>query len=146
MRDRLIELLQAADKRCNDTKQCENCVGFGKGNECVNYLIADHLLANGVIVPPIGLGRTCFDVRAKCVDECRVSSVTQKADGSLKIRITNLRYRAAYEITPDKIGKTVFLSREEAEYALACKQLKEYKPDAKSIVIGRFVGGNEDAE
>ena len=51
MRDRLIELLKAADKRCDDTKRCEDCVGFGHGNECVNHLIADHLLAEGVIVP-----------------------------------------------------------------------------------------------
>lgn len=53
MRDRLIELLQGADKKCADTKQCENCVGYGNGSECVNYLIADYLLANGVIVPDI---------------------------------------------------------------------------------------------
>jgi hypothetical protein len=104
MRDRLIELIQSS-------------VGG-----CARHwaeVIADHLLAAGCILPPIGLGRTCFDVSAKCVDECRVSSVTQKADGSLKVRITNLRYRAAYEITPDEIGKTVFLTREEAARALA---------------------------
>lgn len=113
MRDRLIELLKEAPLGVQ---------GYALWNIIHRHSvknIADHLLANGVIVPPIGLGRTCFDVRAKCVDECRVSSVTQKADGSLKVRITNLRYRAAYEITPDEIGKTVFLTREEAEAALA---------------------------
>lgn len=83
-------------------------------------VIADHLIANGVIVPPMRLGQACFypcDYFNK-VDECRVSSITQKADGSFKIRLTNLRGRGVFEITADEIGKTVFLAREEAEKAL----------------------------
>lgn len=50
MRERLIELLKSADEQCADTKQCENCIGFGKGKDCVNHLIADYLLKNGVVV------------------------------------------------------------------------------------------------
>lgn len=86
--------------------------------------IVDYLLANGVIVPPMKLGQICFepcDWRNE-VDECRVSSITQKADGSLKIRITNLHYRSAYEITIDKIGKTVFFTKEEAKNALKARE------------------------
>lgn len=48
-KERLIKLLEEAEKKCNDTKQCENCVGFGHGCECVNHLIAEHLLSNGVV-------------------------------------------------------------------------------------------------
>lgn len=105
MRDRLIELLSV------DMSGSEG----GYAEE-----MADYLLENGVIVPPMKLGQICFspcDWRSE-VDKCRVSSITQKADGSLKIRITNLHYRGAYEITVDKIGKTVFLTKEEAEQAL----------------------------
>lgn len=50
LKQRLIELLKEADKRCDDTKQCENCVGFGHGADCINYLIADHLIANSVTI------------------------------------------------------------------------------------------------
>ena len=126
MRDRLIELLNFVQCKaeCCSALDGGRCGDLDHLDRCQIESIADHLLAEGVIVPPIGLGRTCFDVRAKCVDECRVSSVTQKADGSLKVRITNLRYRAAYEITPDEIGKTVFLTREEAEAALAEREGK----------------------
>ena len=62
MKDKLIKLLQQADKKCNDTKQCENCVGWGHGEECVNHLIADYLLKNGVIVPPCKVGDTVYVV------------------------------------------------------------------------------------
>ena len=83
-------------------------------------IIADHLLANGVIVPPMKLGQTCYKPvnYRNDVDECRVSSITQKADGTFKIRLTNLRGKRVFEITTDEIGKTVFLSKEEAEKAL----------------------------
>ena len=52
MRDRLIELIERADEECKHNKNCEGCSGFGKGEMCMNYHIADYLLANGVIVTP----------------------------------------------------------------------------------------------
>ena len=103
MRDRLIELLEQGHK------------------EYLYYdQIADYLIANGVILPPMKLGQICFEIAPyqNEVRECRVSSITQKADGSFKIRLTNLREKWVYEITEDDIGKTVFLSREDAEAAL----------------------------
>ena len=105
MKDKLSEIIQSA-------------VGG-----CAKYwadVIADKLIAEGVIVPPMRLGQTCFcpyEWRNE-VDECKVSSILQKADGSWKIRITNFHYRSVFEITPNKIGKTVFLTKEEAEKAL----------------------------
>ena len=53
MCDRLVELMRAADKLCSERDTCEGCVGYGKGKDCVNYLKADYLLANGVSVSPI---------------------------------------------------------------------------------------------
>ena len=52
-----------------------------------------------------------------CVDECKVSSLTIKADNTLKIRLSGMF--GVFEITINEIGKTVFLTREEAEKALA---------------------------
>ncbi len=116
MRDRLMELIQNAPRT-------DIVYGDIKLSEPVQTLqtIADHLLANGVIVQPMALGQICYaphSYHPRDIDECRVSSITQKADGSFKIRLTNLRGRWVFEITPDKIGKTVFLPREEAEKAL----------------------------
>lgn len=75
---------------------------------------------NGVIVPPMKLKQICFSPVCYLneVDECRVSSIKQKANGTFKIRLTNLRGKWVFEITTDEIGKTVFLTREEAERAL----------------------------
>ena len=121
MRDRLIELLKKADERCEKCKQCQECVAYGRGEDCINYLMVDHLLENGVIVPPMKLGQTYFEPcnYLNTIDECRVYSITQKEDGTFKIRLTNLRGKWVFEITADNIGKTVFLTKEEAEKALA---------------------------
>lgn len=119
MRDRLIELLKNAN-----FDFCEECVcasedGY-KGTPDFAEFFADYLLAEGVIVPPAKIGQTCFEpyFYRKDMEECRVSSITQKADGSFKIRLTNLRTKGVFEITPDKIGKIIFLTQEEAEKAL----------------------------
>ena len=45
-----------------DGIHCENCVGFGKLGECINYLMADHFIDNGVIVPPCKVGDTIYFV------------------------------------------------------------------------------------
>ena len=56
------------------------------------------------------------------VDECVVSSLTKKADKTWKIRLTSSVFRTTFEITINDIGKTVFLTREEAEKTLEEKK------------------------
>jgi hypothetical protein len=122
MRDRLVELLRNTDINCENTKYCDNCVGYSKGAECINYLIADYILNDGWIRPPMKLGQMCFkpcySAWSDEVRQYRVSSITQKADGSFKMRLTDLITKSVFEITPDEIGKTVFLTKEEAEQKL----------------------------
>lgn len=121
-RERLIELLcgVTCDAYCQESTHGQ-CRSVQKLNLCQLRHIADHLIANGVIVPPMKLGQICFKpyTYRNDVDECRVSSITQKADGTFKIRLTNLRGKWVFEITVDEIGKTVFLTKAEAEKALA---------------------------
>lgn len=74
-RERLIELFMQADAKCDGMKQCEGCVGFGEGANCVDYLIVDHLLANGVIVPPCKVGDTVYCVEHKSIHAGIVTSV-----------------------------------------------------------------------
>lgn len=57
------------------------------------------------------------------IDECTVSSLTQKADKTWKIRLTSGIFRTTFEITANDIGKSIFLTREEAEKVLE-KELK----------------------
>lgn len=114
MRERLLKLLKEADDICSKTKQCEGCIGFGKGEECVNFLIADHLLANGVIVPPCKVGDAVYYIGgylAKDVYEAKVE----------EIYIGEARF--AFHLCSDYSYFTlqqeeVFLTREEAEAAL----------------------------
>lgn len=57
-----------------------------------------------------------------CAEECKISSFTIKKDGDLKIRLSGTY--GVFEITTDKIGKTVFFTKEEAEKELAKRQGK----------------------
>lgn len=126
MKDRLIELLTAFEMdvrlRCPkyEAPACEGCQ-YDLDRECdKTAILTDYLLSNGVIVPPLKLGQICYkpyEYRNE-IDECRVSSITQKADGSFKTRFTDLRGGWGFEITTDEIGKNVFLTKEEAEKEL----------------------------
>ena len=109
-RDRLTELILKSEILCTTCGEVSNTY-------CAEYL-ADYLLANGVIVPPLSLNQIVWKVTNTNIDKCRVSGITQKADGSFKIRLTHSRYRSVFEIAPDRLGKDVFLTKEEAEEKL----------------------------
>ena len=114
MRDRLIELL--------DTSFIESDDNFGVPNA---YQVADHLLANGVIVPPCKVVDTVYFVHELCdaegkeykdVLEGKVHSlsVDEKRTWLYMSYLCGLNYWHTF----DDIGKTVFLTREDAERAL----------------------------
>lgn len=125
MRERLVELLKSKSCWNNDCPEggCEKCDYIAVMNDDAEH-IADYLIANGVIVPPMNIGQQCFILGygfgkcKECVMECKVSCVTQKKNGSFAIRISQTKYSATHNFTPDDIGKTVFLNREDAEKAL----------------------------
>ena len=86
--------------------------------ETPNSVLADSILADGWIRPPLSLNQIVWHKSFDGIVQCRVSSLTQKADGSFKIRLTDLIHKFVFEITPDKIGNTVFLTEENAEEIL----------------------------
>ena len=110
MRDRLIELIE---------KAVENSE-FMYPADVDTVCIADHLLANGVIVPPCKVGQTvCVlsgDGEEDWIDEYNVKYFYCSSKGINRIYIecgtmgNNFR--------PKDIGKTVFLTKEEAEEKL----------------------------
>ena len=116
MRDRLIK-----DLRISKTEWLEKECDHETDKELVEY-VADYLLDDGWIRPPMKLGQMCFkpwySAWSDEVRQYRVSSITQKADGSFKMRLTDLVTKSVFEIIPDKIGETVFLTKEEAEQKL----------------------------
>ena len=125
MRDRLIELLQIGDEtRRNPLRWCDD--------EIVESL-ADHLLANGVIVPPCKVGDKVWFVERRYsyffktfrefVNEGYVKAIKVSMK-PMKITIeypdvddTKGRCKGA-DYSATSIGKTVFLTREEAEAKL----------------------------
>ena len=127
MRDRLIELIGRADEECKHTKSCKSCSGYGKGALCMITHIADHLLANGVIVPPCKVGDKvyyfsenplCLSVQPYRIYEADVVRIVTVGLGtSLVIQIRN-EYGCTEIPDVNEWGKTVFLTREEAEKAL----------------------------
>lgn len=98
-RDRLIELLF----KVTEEKDCP------QPDE-----IADHLLANGVILPPCKVGQIVWLIRNGKIEETTVEKIVLK-DGGLYLK---LLCNSFYETTCRSIGKTVFLTREESEKAL----------------------------
>ena len=99
MRDRLIELIREAKKH---TKNANSDLER-------NMIFADHLLANGVIVPPCKMGSKIYML------------VTKRSKVSLPpftfVKVSRLTFYNLERVLQD-FGKTVFLTREEAEAKL----------------------------
>ena len=111
MRDRLIELV-------NDNPDIWM-------SDRASEMIADHLLANGVIVPPCKVGDTVYFVHTVCDTEGKEYeeilagtvhslSVDEKRTWLYISYLGGLNYWHTFY----DFGKTVFLTKEEAERAL----------------------------
>jgi hypothetical protein len=125
MRDRLVELIAEGRELCEQI-QCEGCTRGCKGlNDCIAKVQADHLLKNGVIVPPCKVGDTVYWLnfynhimlyRDKYYEAEVVRIVVTRFGVSCVIRVRG--EHSTYEIPYVEFGKNVFLTREEAEQAL----------------------------
>ena len=125
MRDRLVEML------CNVKCEGEECFGncphrIGqKCNKvqrlamCSVFAIADHLLAEGVIVPPCKVGSIVYTISRKRLKKWKVCFIGYNSQDEFKMHIATEKFTEMLEVWDYNIGKTVFLTREEAEKALA---------------------------
>ena len=116
-RERLIEIIVTAENEVfrafpytNSTKRIE--------------MVADYLLENGVIVPPVYVGGTVYEIRRKAVSPsgretncgiCTISFLKHCINIGSELYVKGKPY-----VKSDfyRLGKTVFLTREEAEKAL----------------------------
>ena len=117
MRDRLIELIdEYTEPLCaRDIHQADFAEKF-----------ADHLISEGVIVPPCKVGQTVFFVYDTCdengkegytVSEGEVVSFSLQKEGLWAY----CRYKGGltyWHLVEEDFGKTVFLTKELAEKAL----------------------------
>ena len=137
MRDRLKELLEAAYNdpkvRCPRSEEltCDGCK-YDLGDHCdISAIIADHLLANGVIVPPCKVGTTLFFLyNSPYADKPDLTPrIYKTTDWYFEVDkagiVINTSYIHSFNKAYDYVlGKTVFLTREEAEKALAEREGK----------------------
>lgn len=107
MRDMLIELLDEAIFKSDDN--------FGMP---ITSQVADHLLANGVILPPCKVGDELFRIIKITNSACKPFVPTLPD----KVEPYGIFYKGLmgeYRCIPfEEFGKTVFLTREEAKKAL----------------------------
>lgn len=117
-REKLIEIYKAWQKEMN----CDSCMG----NDCDfciregRYVLVDKLLANGVVVLPCKVGDKIYIFSRGKVKECEINYIGI----SVKEEYCSLSFVEHYwdgsfmksvSVSFDEIGKTVFLTREEAE-------------------------------
>lgn len=124
-KERLIELI---DDFGDDVALCDVCSRPREDCEgCTNEQLAEYLVQNGVIVPPVKIGQVVYYLLDRFIEPCTIKIIflgnyTDK-DGnySYMAEIHFDREDCPYvttEIYFTDIGKTVFLTKEEAEKAL----------------------------
>ena len=114
MRNRLIKLLKQAD---------EYARGVCIDNDEAQEVSADHLLAKGVIVPPFKVGDVVYkvvaDKRVKHPYECKVvglwCSADERYNSAHLARYVDGVCHTTFSVPWMEFGKTIFLSKEEAE-------------------------------
>ena len=113
-RERLIELLNVTQLIC--------AVYNGVTN---TMQMADYLLENGVIVPPCCIGDTVYEIRengknpisGKRFDRC-ITTVQMLDCAAIRKSTLYAKEKRYAKNDSVRLGKTVFLTREEAEKAL----------------------------
>ena len=144
-RERLIELIEAGTRIAYD-RSLEDVKRIVKENHhfnsatdrtvSVSEMVADFLLENGVIMPPVSLGDKIYEIISPKDREpyfitatvCAVhiadgsrNSCQRKRESYIIAECPGTKYVHKYPIS--KFGKTVFLTQEEAKQALKeCEQ------------------------
>lgn len=146
MRDRLIELL---NKKYDHF--CDQC-GVNKDSHYTENL-ADYLLENGVIVPPCKVGDKVWLINGQfdCLQRRFIKFVNEGYVKAIKISMKPMKIKIEYPDVNDSkgrckgadysatsIGKTVFLTKVEAEQALSKLQASYGQ---RKVVADTNVGG-----
>lgn len=118
-RERLIELLMQGELEA-DKQGVFNC----SRSEWKAEIIADYLLASGVRVLPVKAGDKIYEICERRKGEKWVKIISERVVHGVEIGTNGsmtARCGTTISVFLSDIGKTVFLSREEAEKALAEK-------------------------
>lgn len=118
-RERLIEILKLGS--CPSPYICDENCKYANLERCYEERTADLLLEHGVIVLPCKVGDRLYEVTGrKTVSVYKVRTIRVELF-SLFIEwdiVEGFAWQSLSDINAGEIGKTVFLTREEAERAL----------------------------
>lgn len=118
-RERLIEILKLGS--CPSPYLCDENCKYANLERCYEERTADLLLEHGVIAPPCKVGDRLYEVTGrKTVSVYKVRAIRVELF-SLFIEwdiVEGFAWQSLSDINAGEIGKTVFLTREEAEQAL----------------------------
>ena len=121
MRDRLVELIKQARQRTKNA----NCDIERK------MLFADHLIENGVVVPPCKIGDTVYAIWKDEVLKAKVGNIhitTHKERTTMWLGVSIRAKNNAFTFSTDLLfGCFVFLTKAEAE-----QKLKEMRCDTNA--------------
>ena len=126
MKERLIELCENVISSCK-ASLCEDCEHNNIDYpNCMSVHFADHLLANGVIVPTLNCGDRVWFIPKGLGEVCEATVIrveynyfTSPQEWIVIDYISSIVGKHEYKSRIDlMLGKTVFLTKEEAEKAL----------------------------
>lgn len=78
------------------------------------YPLFEECISSVRHITPYTIGDTLYERTHNGVEKCVVSSMTIKSNGTWKIRLTSVTHRYVFEINESEVGKTYFLTEEEA--------------------------------
>lgn len=129
-REMLIELIETGTNLASK-KAVEETVRIVKENHhynsatdktgSISEMIADYLLENGVIAPPVKAGDTIYEINERRKGNEWIEIISERLVRGVEICAGNCliaRCGTTISVFLSYIGKTVFLTREEAEKAL----------------------------
>ena len=118
-RERLIEILKLGS--CPSPYLCDENCKYANLERCYEERTADLLLEHGVVLLPCKVGDRLYEVTGrKTVSVYKVRAIRVELF-SLFIEwdiVEGIVWKSLSGINADEIGKTVFLTREDAERAL----------------------------
>lgn len=118
MRDRLVEIL--GDEGCIKPIPCDICE-YKDFYNCHNYARADRLIENGVRILPCDVGDTVYYLDGSIIVESKVHCISfggrygDYKGGQIHIYDSD---KDNITVKLDNFGKTVFLTKAEAEQKL----------------------------
>lgn len=108
-----------------------NCAGckYFESEYCRTEMLADYLIANGVVVLPCKVGDTVYRIPRSAIRKYTVVYIGISADPFASyVNIAwyrDVHHFETLSVRFDEIGKTVFLTREEAEEALKKRKVSD---------------------